>query len=92
MQETRVRSLRQEDPLEKEMVNQWNTTLVFLPGESHGRRSLVGYSPRGRRESDTTEQLHLHLHLLVDRGWQLWAVLAAAMRVTRGLGARKCSD
>ena len=29
--------------------------LVFLPGESHERRSLVGYSPRGRKESDTTE-------------------------------------
>ena len=33
-------------------------TPVFLPGESHGRRSLVGYSPRGRKESDTTERLH----------------------------------
>ena len=33
-------------------------TPVFLPGESHGCRSLVGYSPRGRKESDTTEQLH----------------------------------
>ena len=36
----------------------WQPTPVFLPGESHGRRSLVGYSPRGRKESDTTEQLH----------------------------------
>ena len=35
-------------------------TPVFLPGESHGQRSLVGYSPRGRRESDTTERLHFH--------------------------------
>ena len=33
-------------------------TPVFLPGESHGQRSLVGYSPQGRKESDTTEQLH----------------------------------
>ena len=32
-----------------------NPTPVFLPGESHGRRSLVGYSPQGREESDTTE-------------------------------------
>ena len=32
----------------------------FLPGESHGRRSLVGYSPRGHKESDTTERLHFH--------------------------------
>ena len=31
---------------------------VFLPGESHGQRSLAGYSPWGHKESDTTEQLH----------------------------------
>ena len=35
-------------------------TPVFLPGESHGRRSLVGYSPRGCKESDMTERLHFH--------------------------------
>ena len=40
----------------------WQPTPVFLPGESHGRRSLVGYSPRGRKESDTTERLHFHFH------------------------------
>ena len=34
-------------------------TPVFLPAESHGRRSLVGYSPRGRKESDMAERLHL---------------------------------
>ena len=39
MQETRVRSLGQEDHLEKEM----EPTPVFLSGKSHGRRSLVGY-------------------------------------------------
>ena len=33
------------------------TTPVFLPGESHGQRSLEGYSPRGHRESDMTERL-----------------------------------
>ena len=32
---------------------------VFLPGESYGQRSLVGYSPRGCKELDTTERLHL---------------------------------
>ena len=37
-------------------------TPVFLPGESHGRRSLVGYSLQARTESDTTEQLHFHFH------------------------------
>ena len=36
----------------------WQPTPVFLPGKSHGRRNLVGYSPWGRKESDTTEQLH----------------------------------
>ena len=39
-------------------------TPVFLPGESHGQRSLVGYSSWGRKESDTTEQLHFHVSLL----------------------------
>ena len=55
MQETQVQSLGWEDPLEKEMA-----TPVFLPGESHGWRSLVGYSPRGCKESDMTERLHFH--------------------------------
>ena len=36
----------------------WQPTPVFLPGKSHGWRSLVGYSPWGRKESNTTEQLH----------------------------------
>ena len=35
----------------------WQPTLVFLPGEFHGQRSLEGYSPRGCTESDTTERL-----------------------------------
>ena len=33
----------------------WQLTPVLLPGESHGKRRLVGYSPWGRKESDTTE-------------------------------------
>ena len=36
----------------------WQPTLVFFPGESHGQRSLVGYSPWGCKESDTTEPFH----------------------------------
>ena len=39
---------------------QWHPTPVLLPGESHGRRSLVGCSPWGLKESDTTERLHFH--------------------------------
>ena len=38
----------------------WQPTPVFFPGESHGRRSLVGYSPQGRKELDMTERLHFH--------------------------------
>ena len=33
----------------------WQPTPVFFPGESHGQRSLEGYSPQGRTESDRTE-------------------------------------
>ena len=88
MQDMQVRSLGQEDSLEKEMAThssilawripwteelgrlqsmgvakswtQWYSTPVLLPGKSHGRRSLVGCSPWGRKESDT---LHFHFSL-----------------------------
>ena len=43
---------------------QWHPTPVLLPGKSHGWRSLVGYSPWGCEELDTTERLHLHFHAL----------------------------
>ena len=39
---------------------QWHPTPVLLPGKSHGQRSLVGYSPWGRQESDTKEYTHTH--------------------------------
>ena len=42
----------------------WQPTPVFLPGESHGQRSLEGYSPRGCKESDMTEQLSMHARLV----------------------------
>ena len=42
---------------------QWQPTPVLLPGKSHGWRSLVGCSPWGREESDTTEWLHFHFSL-----------------------------
>ena len=41
----------------------WQPTPVLLPGNFHGRRSLVGCSPWGRWESDMTEQLHFHFSL-----------------------------
>ena len=42
---------------------QWSPTPVLLPGKSHGQRSLVGCSPWGRKESDTTERLHFHFSI-----------------------------
>ena len=42
---------------------QWHPTPVLLPEKSHGRKSLVGYSPWGGEESDTTEWLHFHFSL-----------------------------
>ena len=54
MRETQVRSPGREDPLEKEMA----PTPVLLPKKFHGWRRLVGYSPWGRKESDTTERLY----------------------------------
>ena len=42
---------------------QWHPTPVLLPGKSHGQRSLVGCSPWGPEESDTTERLHFHFSL-----------------------------
>ena len=47
----------------KKWRRQWQPTPVLLPGKSHGRRSLVGCSPLGREELDTTERLHFHFSL-----------------------------
>ena len=44
-------------------IREWEPTPVFFPGESHGPRSLWGYSPWDSKESDTTEQLILLLFL-----------------------------
>ena len=50
---------------------EWQPTPVFLPGESHGQRSLVSYSPRGLKESDTTEWI-THTHT-VEMSVHFWA-------------------
>ena len=60
MWETQVQSLGWEEHLEKEMAS----TPVLLPGKSHGQRSLVGYSLRGRKESDMT---HFHFHFSLPK-------------------------
>ena len=70
----------------------WRPTLLILPGKSHGQRSLAGYSPWGREESDTTEHArtstHTHIHTRararqVDEVWpqdvdwvQVWSILS----------------
>ena len=83
MWETWVQFLGQEEPLEKEMAThssihwrrKWQPTPVFLPGKSHGWRSLVDYSPWGCKELYTTERLHFQYSCLenpMDQGaW--WA-------------------
>ena len=48
--------LGQEDPWRRK----WQPTPVFLPGKSHGQRSLAGYSPWARKDLDTTEHTHTH--------------------------------
>ena len=56
MQEMQVRSLGQEDPLEREMA----THSIFLPGKSHGQRSLESYNPWSHKGHDLMiKQQHL---------------------------------
>ena len=56
----------------------WQPTPVFLPGKSHGQRSLVGYSPWGCKESDTSEQLNTHVRTLEK--------MPSSGKTSRGLG------
>ena len=56
------------DPWVRKMPwrRKWQSTPVFLPGKSHGQRSLAVYSPRGRKESDTTEWLSTHVSINIS--------------------------
>ena len=82
MRETWVRSLDQEDPLEEGM-----TTLVSLPGESHGQRSLAAYSPGSRRVGrDRATNTHFP-HLLYRRPYQPGELGCPAPRETRPSGS-----
>ena len=53
-----VRSLGQEDALEKEQL----PTPIFLPGKFHGQRTLAGYSPADCKDPDTTDHTHTSYH------------------------------
>ena len=50
---------------------QWHPTPVLLPGESYGWRSLVGCSPWGHEEADTTERLHFHFQFSLST-FMIW--------------------
>ena len=66
---------------------QWHPTPVLLPGESHGWRGLVGCSPWGRKESDTTEQLHFHFSLSCIGGGNGNPLQCSYLENPRGGGA-----
>ena len=57
---------------------QWHPTPVLLPGKSHGWRSLIGYSPWGRKELDMTEWLYFHF--LFVYSWHLFLISSASIR------------
>ena len=71
MQETQ--GMRQFDPWVRKIpwTRRWQPTPVFLPGESHGQRSLAGYHPKGRKELDTTEPLSMEGCICVQRLYSL---------------------
>ena len=62
-QEMMVPSLGGEDPWRRA----WQATPVFLSGESHGQRSLAGYSPQGHKEQDMTELDGTHIAIINSR-------------------------
>ena len=53
----------------------WQPTPIFLPGELHGQRSLAGYSPWGRKESDSIERLIHTLSLSLSAGTMIGFLL-----------------
>ena len=65
-QEMQVQSLGQEDPLEEV----WQPTPVFLPGESHGQRSLEGYGLQGHEESDMTDVASMPMSNFTEGSWK----------------------
>ena len=62
----------------------WQPIPVFLPGESHGQRSLVGYSPWGRKDWDMTEQL---THTTCGSDSKASAYNAGDLGLSPGLGS-----
>ena len=69
----------------------WQPTPVFLPGESHRWRNLVGYNPLGHEESDTTERLHFHFSLSAVLYPVPWFILLHSIYILLCVGARSVS-
>ena len=70
----------------EERRRQWHPTPVLLPGKSHGCRSLVGCSPWGHEESNTTEWLPFHFSLsCIRRKWQPTPVFLPGESQGRGI-------
>ena len=65
--------------LELHWRRQWHPTPVFLPGESHGWRSLVGCSPWGHKVSDTTERLHFTSRINIQKRLLVHTVIALVL-------------
>ena len=63
----------------------WQPTPVFLPGKSHGQNSLVGYSPWGCKELDTTEWLSMHAHSWVYRPGYCEAIILITLSSLQSL-------
>ena len=84
VQETWVQSLGWEDAMEKGMA----TTPGFLPGEFLGQRGLVGYSPRGRKESDWSKRLTLSFSLSAHT----WQDVVNVQKIPRHLIDEKGSE
>ena len=85
IQETRVQSQGQEDPLEEEV----STTPVLLPGKFHGERNMAGSSPQGCEELDTTEWLSK----LFYNEYALWLMLSLRnIDIQKFLISHRCLD
>ena len=60
----KIEGLKEDGAAEGPLQEAWQPSPVFLPSEPHGQRSLVDYSPWGRKESDPTERLSTHARVL----------------------------
>ena len=69
----------------------WQPTPLFLPGESHGQRSLEGYGLRGLKESDTSEQLSLPLHVMIFRS-KLTVIIKFFLNIKKKKKKRICLE